>query len=64
MDGVENDDEFVVEVLDSIKAEVTVKRYGLHERKWPEVPYEGCNLVLTTRFLKAAVATSRDSVFV
>jgi len=62
MDGVENDDELVMEVLDGVKAEVTRKKYGLPVRKWPEVPCDGFNLVLTTRFLKVALATSRDSV--
>jgi len=62
MDGVENDDELVMEVLDGVKTEVTGKRCGLPERKWPEVPSDGYNLVLTTRFLKVALATSRDSV--
>jgi len=33
MDGVENDDELVMEVLDGVKTEVTGKRYGLPERK-------------------------------
>jgi len=64
MDGVENDDELVMEVSDAVKTEVTGKRYGLPERKWPEVPCDGCNSVLTTRFLKVALATNRDSVLV
>ena len=64
MDGVENDDELVMKVLDGVKAEVTGKRYGLLERKWPDVPCDGCKPVLTTRFLKVALATSRDSVLV
>ena len=34
------------------------------ERKWPEVPCDRCNSVLTTRFLKVALATNRDSVLV
>jgi len=62
--GVENDDGLVMEVLDGVKTEVTGKRYGLPERKWPEVPCDGWNSVLTTRFLKVALATSRDSVLV
>jgi len=62
MDGVENDDELVMEVLDGVKTEVMGKRYGLPERKWPNVPCDGCNSFLTTRFLKVALATSRDSV--
>jgi len=33
MDGVENDDELVMEVLDGVKAEVTRKKYGLPVRK-------------------------------
>ena len=33
MDGVENDNELVMEVLDGVKTEVTGKRYGLLERK-------------------------------
>jgi len=33
MDGVENDDELVMEVLDGVKTEMTGKRYGLPERK-------------------------------
>jgi len=33
MDGVENDDELVMEVSDAVKTEVTGKRYGLPERK-------------------------------
>jgi len=65
MDGVENDnDELVMEVLDGVKTEVTGKRSGLPERKWPEVPCDEYNSVLRTRFLKVALATSRDSVFV
>ena len=60
-DGVENDDELVIEVLDGVKTEVTGRRYGLPERKWPEVSCDGWNSVLTTRFLKVALATSRDS---
>jgi len=32
MDGVENDDELVMEVLDGVKTEVTGKKYGLPER--------------------------------
>jgi len=62
MDGVENDDELVMEVSDGVKTEVMGKRYSLPERKWPEVSCDGCNLFLTTRFLKEALATSRDSV--
>jgi len=31
---------------------------------WPEVPCDGWNSVLTTCFLKVALATSRDSVLV
>ena len=61
-DGVENDNELVMEVLDGVKTEVTGKRYGLPERWWPEVPCDGYNSVWTTRFLKVALATSRDSV--
>jgi len=50
---------------DGVKTEVKGKKwYGLPERKWPEVPCAGCNSVLTTRFLKVALATSRDSVLV
>ena len=33
MDGVENDDELVMEVSDGVKTEVTGRRYGLLERK-------------------------------
>ena len=33
MDGVENDDELVMEVSDGVKTEVTGQRYGLPERK-------------------------------
>jgi len=33
LDGVENDDELVIEVSDSVKPEVTGRRYGLPERK-------------------------------
>ena len=33
MDGVENDDELVMEVLDGVKTDVTGKRCGLPERK-------------------------------
>ena len=61
MDGVENDDELVMEVSDGVKTEVAGWRCGLPERKWPEVPCAGCNSVLTTRFLKVALASSRDS---
>jgi len=50
--------------LDGVKTEVTGKRYGLPERMWPEVPCEGCNSFLTTRFLKVALATNCDSVLV
>ena len=64
MDGAENDGELVMEVLDGVKTEVTGKRYGLPERKWPEVLFDGCNSVLATRFLKVVLATSRDSVLV
>jgi len=64
MDGVEKDDELVMEVLDGVKAEATGKSYGLPERKWPEVPCDGYNSVLTTRFLKVGLATSRGSVLV
>ena len=32
-DGVKNDDELVIEVLDGVKTEVTGRRYGLPERK-------------------------------
>ena len=60
MDGVEND-ELVMEVLDGVKTEVMGKRYGLPERKWHEVPCDECSSFLTTRFLKVALATSRDS---
>jgi len=49
---------------DGVKTEVTGKRCGLPERKWPEVACDGWNSVLTTRFLKVALATSRDSVLV
>ena len=41
MDGVENDDELVMEVLGGVKTEVTGKRYGLPERKRPEVSCDG-----------------------
>ena len=64
MDGVENDNELVMEVLDGVKTEVTGRRYDLPERKWPEVPCAWCNSVLTSRFLKVALATNRDSVLV
>jgi len=53
-----------MEVLDGVKTEVTEKRYGLPERKQLEVPCDGWNSVLTTRFLKVALATSHDSVLV
>jgi len=53
-----------MEVLDGVKTEVTGKRYGLPERKWPEVLCDGCISVLTTCFLKVALATNRDSVLV
>ena len=33
LDGVENDDELVMEVSDGVKTEVTGRRYGLPERK-------------------------------
>ena len=33
MDGVEKDDELVMEVSDGVKTEVTGRRYGLPERK-------------------------------
>ena len=54
----------MMEVLDGVKTEVTGKRYGLPERKWPEVLCDGCISVLTTCFLKVALATNRDSVLV
>jgi len=64
MDGVENDGELVMEVSDGVKTVVTGRKYGLPERKWPEVPCDGYDSVLTTRFLKVALATNRDSVLV
>ena len=65
MDGVENgNDELLMEVLDGVKTEVTGKQYGLPEHEWPEAPCDECNSVLTTHFLKVALATSCDSVFV
>ena len=64
MDGVENDDELVMEVSDGVKTEVTGRRYDLPERKWPEVPCDWCSSVLTTRFLKVALVTNRESVLV
>jgi len=33
MDGVENDDALMMEMLDGVKTEVTGKRHGLPERK-------------------------------